>query len=97
MKPETVTLVGRAHSLAFIAGEATWTITINRGQRGLFDFNCVADSQQSIDAFELMDEGSLIGVIAELQPARYRKLDAPLLVQRLEILGKPAREQEVAA
>lgn len=87
MKRELITLVGRAHSLAFIDGDSTWKITINRGQRGLFDFNCVADSKQSIEAFELMDEGSLIGVIAEVPPSW--SVTNQLLVQRLEILGKP--------
>lgn len=89
MTRETVILVGRAHSLAFIDGDGTWKITVNRGQRGVFDFKCVADSQQSIDAFEFMDEGMLIGVIAELAPKHRRNLDTPLLVQRLELLGKP--------
>lgn len=96
MKPATVTLIGRAHDLAFIDGEGTWTITVNRAQRGLFDFKCVSDSQQSIDAFKLLNEGSLIGVIAEVPPARHCKPGAPLLVQRLELLGKPAHQQEVA-
>lgn len=88
MKRETVTLVGRAHGLAFIDGNSTWKVTINRGQRGLFDFNCVADSKQSIEAFEVMDEGQLIGVIAEVPPS-WSVTNLQLLVQRLEILGKP--------
>ena len=95
MKRETVTLVGRAHDLAFIDGDSTWKITINRGQRGLFDFNCVADSKQSIEAFEVMDEGQLIGVIAEvLSSWRVADPNAQLLVQRLEILGKPLASVE---
>lgn len=93
MKRETITLVGRAHGLSFDDGTASWKITINRGQRGLFDFNCVADSKQSIEAFEVMDEEQLIGVIAEVPPS-WSVTNPQLLVQRLEILGKPLASVE---
>ena len=92
MKRETVILVGRAHGLALINGDRTWKTTINRGQRGLFDFNCVSNSKQSIEAFEVMEEGSLISVIAKV-PSSWSPTNPQLLVQRLEILGKPAHEQ----
>lgn len=96
MKRETLTLVGRAHSLAFADGTASWTIAIRRSAdpNHLTDFNLQARQTAVLEKFETMDEGQLIGVIAELPPVCQRVPGAPLTVTRLEILGKA---QEVAA
>jgi len=97
MARETLTLVGRASSLAFTDGVGTFTLTINRKDQGLIDFQMKASTPAALEKFESMDEDSLIGVIAELPPIRQRKPGVQLLVQRLELLGKPrAAEQEVA-
>jgi hypothetical protein len=95
MKRETLTLVGRAHSLAFDDGTASWKIAIRRSAdpNHLIDFNLQARQTQVLEQFEAMDEGQLIGVIAELPPVRLRVPGAPLTVTRLELLGKA---QEVA-
>lgn len=98
MALETVTLIGRATGLAFTDGVGTFTLTINRkGQSLLTDFQMKVSTPATLEKFELMDEDSLIGVIAELPPIRQRKPGVQLLVHRLELLGKPrAAEQEVA-
>lgn len=97
MARETLTLVGRASGLAFANGVGTFTLTVNRNEKGLVDFQMKASTPAILEKFELMDEDSLIGVIAELPPIRQRKPGVQLLVQRLELLGKPlAAEQEVA-
>ena len=83
MARETLTLVGRASSLAFANGVGTFTLTVNRKDQSLTDFQMQASTTAALEKFELMDEGSLIGV------ARHRKPGTQLLVQRLEILGKP--------
>lgn len=88
MARETVTLVGRAHALTFTQGVGTFTLTVNRGKQGVSDFQMAVDRAASLEQFERMDEGMLIGVIAELPPVRQRKPGAQLLVQRLELLGK---------
>lgn len=95
MALETVTLIGRATGLAFTDGVGTFTLTINRKDQGLIDFQMKASTPATLEKFELMDEDSLIGVIAELPPIRQRKPGVQLLVQRLELLGKP-RAAEVA-
>lgn len=89
MRP-TITLVGRASSLAFADGVGTFTITINRKEQGLMDFQMAAHTPSTLEQFERMDEGMLIGVIAELPPVRQRHPGAVMLLQRLELLGKPA-------
>ena len=93
MKRETVALVGRAHSLSFDDGTASWTIAVSRcvnpGTKVTTDFNLQARQTRVLEQFEAMDEGQLIGVIAELPPVRKRTPGAPLTVTRLEILGKP--------
>lgn len=94
MKRETVTLVGRAHSLSLADDTATWQITVRRADRPATDFNLQARQAQVLEQFERMTEGQLIGVIAELPPKRQRVPGAPLTVTRLEILGKA---QEVMA
>lgn len=96
MARETVTLVGRASGLAFTDGVGTFTLTVNRKGQSPTDFQMKASTPATLEKFELMDEDSLIGVIAQLPPKRQRKPGAPLLVERLELLGKP-RAAEVAA
>lgn len=93
MPQETLTLVGRAHSLAFDNDTATWKIAIRRGSDLFHDFNLQARQARVLEQFEAMDENQLIGVIATVPPVRKRASGVPLTVTRLEILGKA---QEVA-
>lgn len=96
MKRETLTLVGRAHSLALADGTATWRIAIRRSAdpNHLTDFNLQARQTAVLEQFETMKEGQLVGVIAELPPVRQRVPGAPLTVIRLELLS---RSREVVA
>lgn len=90
MSRATITLVGRAHSLAFEHGTATWKIAVRMSAGGgPSDYSLQARQTRVLEQFEAMDEGQLIGVIAELPPARKRKPGVPLIAQRLELLGKP--------
>lgn len=90
MSRDTITLVGRAHSLAFDDGTATWKIAVRMSTvGGPSDFSLQARQTHVLEQFEAMDEGQLIGVIAELPPARKREPGVPLIVTRLELLGKP--------
>lgn len=92
----TITLVGRAHSLAFAEGTATWSIAIRRSADPdhLTDFNLRGFHSRVLEQFERMDEGQLIGVIAEVPPKRQLQPGVPLTVTRLEILGKPVATAE---
>lgn len=100
MARETLTLVGRSSGLTFDAdtGIARWTISIrHRADSGsVTDFNLKAIDGRVLEQFKQVDDGQLIGVIAELPPVRQRVPGAQLLVQRLEILGKPKAAAEVA-
>lgn len=87
---ESLTLVGRAHSLAFDDGIASWKIAVRMSTLGgPSDFSLQARHTHVLEQFEAMDEGTLIGVIAELPPVRKREPGVPLTVTRLELLGKP--------
>lgn len=69
---------------------ATWQIAVRRREGTRTDFNLRAVQRSVLEQFERMDDGQLIGVIAELPPVRQRVSGAPLTVTRLELLGKPA-------
>lgn len=101
MKPATVTLVGRASYLAYDSAwnTARWTISVRRSgaPEVVTDFNLKAFHGRVLEQFEQMDEGQLIGVIAEVPPEHERAPGVPLLVTRLELLGRPVQPQEVAA
>ena len=96
MKRDLITLVGWAHSLAFSEGTASWKITIRRSTDPdhVTDLNLHARQTKVLEQFESMDEGQLIGVIAELPPVRKRTPGAPLTVTRLELLGKAVATAE---
>lgn len=99
MRPATVALVGRASNLALDAatGAATWTISVRRRSASeiVTDFNLKAFHGRVLEQFERMHDGQLIGVIADVPPEREQSAGVPLLVTRLEYLGKPVA-QEVA-
>lgn len=92
-QPETITLIGRASNLAYDEnwGTARWTISVRRSgaPEVVTDFNLKAFHSRVLEQFEQMDDGQLIGVIAEVPPERERAAGVPLLVTRLELLGKP--------
>ena len=76
---------------------ATWKIAVRRRQAGSTDdFTLQTRQAQVLEQFEAMDEGQLIGVIAELPPVRQRVPGAPLTVTRLELLGKAVAVEVLA-
>lgn len=94
MPQPTITLVGRAHSLAFNDGTASWRIDVKRTMEltpMIYEFALQARLPGVLEQFERMDDGQLIGVIAELPPKRVP--GALLTVTRLEILGKAVAPQ----
>lgn len=92
MKPSSITLVGRTHNLTIQEEAAAWQIAVRRSQdpaAGVDTFNLRAIHSRVIEQFQRMEEGSLIGVIAELPPERQLAAGVPLTVIRLELLDKP--------
>lgn len=93
----TLTLVGRAHSLAFDNGTASWRMNVKRTMEltpMIYEFALQARLPGVLEQFERMDEGQLIGVIAEVPPKRQLQPGVPLTVTRLELLGKPVATVE---
>lgn len=94
MKRDSITLVGRASSLAFRefesgAAMASFTLTIKpRGEQAPLVVHCEGYGKHTAEQFELMDEGSLVGVIGTITKGAAGAL--PLVrIDRLEYLGKP--------
>lgn len=101
MKRETITLVGRASQLAFREFEsgatmASFTLIIKpRGEQPPLVVRCDGYGKQIAEQFELMDEGSLVGIIGTLTKGAVGAL--PLVrIDRLELLGKPLAQEVVA-
>ena len=94
MKPSSITLVGRAHNLTIQEEAAVWQIAVRRSQdpaAGVDTFNlrAIHSHRRGIEQFQRMEEGSLIGVIAEVPPKRQLVAGVQLTVIRLELLDKP--------
>ena len=102
MSRNSITLVGRASSLAFREFEsgatmASFTLTIKpRGEQQPLVVRCEGYGMKTAEQFELMDEGSLVGIIGTLVATRSAELPPLVRLDRLEYLGKPLA-QEVAA
>jgi hypothetical protein len=90
---QSITLVGRASELAFVefetgATRASFLLTVKgRGQQPELVVECEGWGTKVREQFELMDEGSLVGIIGTLK----KGTGAHVLVRidRLEYLGKP--------
>ena len=97
MSRNSITLVGRASSLAFREFEsgatlASFTLTIKpRGEQPPLVVRCEGYGMKTAEQFELMDEGSLVGVIGTLINSFDEVLGTlPLVrIDRLDYLGKP--------
>jgi hypothetical protein len=95
MSKRSITLVGRASRLECHAGHVSFLLTVNaKGQRPELVVECHAHRERDIEAFESMDEGSLVGIIGKLQTLVEQLGPCIVRLDRLEILGKPL---EVAA
>jgi hypothetical protein len=95
MSKRSITLVGRASRLECHAGHVSFLLTVNaKGQRPELVVECHAHRERDIEAFESMDEGSLVGIIGTLRPIKEQGAHAIVRLDRLELLGKPL---EVAA
>lgn len=100
---ETITLVGRASELAFREFESgatmvSFTLTIKpRGEQPPLVVRCEGYGMKTAEQFELMDEGSLVGIIGTLTNSFDEVLGIlpRVRIDRLEYLGKPLRPAEV--
>jgi hypothetical protein len=90
MSKRSITLVGRASQLQCHADHVSFLLTVNgKGQRPELVVECHAHRERDIEAFESMDEGSLVGIIGTLRPIEEQNAHAIVRLDRLEILGKP--------
>jgi hypothetical protein len=91
----SITLVGRASQLAFRefesgATRASFTLTVKAvGDRPPLVVECEGWGTKVREQFELMDEGSLVGIIGTLLPRADDASLAKVRLDRLEYLGKP--------
>ncbi|MEY2643704.1 MAG: hypothetical protein RLZZ611_353 [Cyanobacteriota bacterium] len=89
----SITLVGRASRLRCHSGHVSFLLTVKgKGQRPDLVVECQAHREADIEAFETMDEGSLVGVIGKLQTLDEQLAHCIVRLDRLEILGKPLQE-----
>jgi hypothetical protein len=90
MSKRSITLVGRASRLQCHSDQASFLLTVNvMGQRPELVVECHAHHQRDIEAFESMDEGSLVGIIGTLRPIEEQHAHSIVRLERLELLGKP--------
>jgi hypothetical protein len=91
---QSITLVGRASELAFVefetgATRASFILTIKaHGNRPELVVACEGYGMKVREQFELMDEGSLVGIIGTLTK-RNEGAHALVSIDRLEYLGQP--------
>ena len=89
----SIALVGRASRLRCHSGHVSFLLTVKgKGQRPELVVECQAHRKADIEAFETMDEGSLVGVIGTLLPIAEQHAHSIVRLDRLEILGKPRQE-----
>jgi hypothetical protein len=89
MSKRSITLVGRASQLERHADHVSFLLTVKIGDRPDFIVECHAHRERDIEAFKLMDEGSLVGIIGKLQTLVEQLGPCIVRLDRLEILGKP--------
>lgn len=101
MTSNSITLVGRASALEFRKFESgaamiSFTLSIKqRGEQPLLVVRCEGYGKRTAEQFELMDEGSLVGIIGTMTKGAVGAL--PLVrLDRLEYLGKPLAQEVVA-
>ena len=61
----------------------------SRGDRPELVVECRVLGKQLLEQFELMDEGSLVGIIGTIRPIREQDEYTIVCIDRLEVLGKP--------
>jgi hypothetical protein len=94
---QSITLVGRASQLAlqeFESGatRASFILAIKIRNDEIWMFECEGYGMKVLEQFELMDEGSLVGIIGtpHLRFSRSYPLSRSLIhIDRLEYLGQP--------
>jgi hypothetical protein len=90
MSKRSITLVGRASRLQCHADHVSFLLTVKgKGQRPELVVECQAHRERDIEAFESMDEGSLVGVIGTLRPIQEQHAHTIVRLDCLELLGKP--------
>jgi hypothetical protein len=95
MSKRSITLVGRASRLQCHADYVSFLLTVKvNGYRPELVVECQAHHERDIEAFESMDQGSLVGIIGTLRLIKEEDAHSIVLLDRLEILGKTL---EVAA
>lgn len=95
MAKRTIILVGRASRLQCLSDHVSFLLTVKgKGQRPELVVECQAHHQLDIERSKAMDNGSLVGVIGTLSPITEQDENTIVMLDRLEILGKP---QGVAA
>lgn len=90
MPSNSITLVGRASSLEFESGGplASFTLTTQRRRQSPLVLRCEGRGKRILEQFELMDEGSLVGIIGTMTTGAVGAL--PLVrLDRLEYMGNP--------
>ena len=94
---ESMILVGRATNLQFKEYEsgatlASFMITVNN-REGQEDFSifCEGYGKKIAEAFETMDEGSLVSIIGKYRRPK-GEFPAKIQLDRLEVLGKAKKE-----
>jgi hypothetical protein len=92
---KAITLVGRASNLLFRDPSpdnhtVAFTLTINpkSGQLPLI-VRCEGSSERVVEQFELMDEGTLVGIIGTYTHGQHRDGMTLVHMDRLEYLGRP--------
>ena len=95
MSKQSITLVGRASRLQCHSDHVSFLLTVKvKGYQPELVVECHAHRERDIEAFQSMDEGSLVGVIGKLQTLVEQLGPCIVRLDRLELLGKPL---EVAA
>lgn len=82
--PEFVCLTGKVSNLAFdnTTGVASWAIRVLK----LTVYNVEASDATTLEQFDKMDEGSLVGVVLEVPPEHLADPSAPLRAVYLVLL-----------
>lgn len=94
MSKHSITLVGRASRLECHYDHVSFLLTVKgRGITPAADLvvECKAFRQREIEAFESMDQGSPVGIIGTVRPIQKQQAYWTILLDRLEILGKPVQ------
>jgi hypothetical protein len=90
MSKRSITLVGRASRLRCHADYVSFLLTVKvNGYRPELVVECQAHRERDIEAFESMDQGSLVGIIGTLRLIKEEDAHSIVRLDRLEILGKP--------